>query len=86
MGSSSYDRSFATHGIKVISSGDGLVEADFIAICPISGNATIDGITLQPGSTGEGSLTGATLLDGITYIVPGASIVLDTGSAILYLA
>jgi hypothetical protein len=85
MGSSSYDRSFATHGVVVVADTSELV-TDFIALCAIGGNAVISTITLQSGSTGGSDLAGVELIDGIPYVIPGTAITLTSGTVIVYKA
>ena len=83
MAYSTHDKSFAAHGVAVVADTSELV-VDFIALCAIGGDAVIDTITLDSGSTGGADLSGLTLLDGIPYIIPGTAITLTSGTVIVY--
>ncbi len=76
------DLTLAGKGVVVVNSTSPQ-NVDFLAICAIS-DCVINSITLQSGSTNASGLNGTTLLGGLTYTIPGKSITLTSGVAILY--
>ncbi len=71
--------------VRIIDSSDGLVAIPFYAIaCPFS-PVTVTSMALDADSSGASKLANQSMDKGSQMVIPGTSIQLTSGTAVLYL-